>query len=56
MKTLNICVGTFFVLAFFAGMIGTQDIPLATVVAFVASVPLYLMGLMFRWFVRGLVK
>ena len=44
MKTLNICATTFFILVFLLTLIGAQDLPLATVIAFVVSVPLYLMG------------
>ena len=56
MNTLNICAATFFVLAFTTTLVVTQYLPIAILFAGATSVPLYLTGLVLRWFVRGLVK
>lgn len=56
MKTLNTCAALFFALLFVFSLIGTLDLVEATIFTVAVSVPLYLMGLMMRWFVRGLVK
>ena len=56
MKTLNVCAATLFALLFLLSLIGTLDLVEATVFTCAVSVPLYLMGLVLRWFLRGLVK
>jgi hypothetical protein len=56
MKTLNKCALVFFVLLFLLAWVNTAYIPTAMLFACAVSVPLYLMGLVLRWFVRGLVK
>lgn len=62
MKTLDITAATFFVITFLLvlvcslGSYGWEGWMLAFILAFVVTMPLYLMGLGLRWFVRGLVK
>lgn len=56
MKTLNNCAVAFFVVVFVLALVGTFDLLEATVFACAVSVPLYLMGLGLRRFMRGLAK
>ena len=56
MKTLNNCAVAFFAVVFLLALIGTFDLLEATIFAVAVSVPLYLMGLGLRWFVRGLAR
>jgi hypothetical protein len=55
MKTLNVIAAMFFVLAFLLTLACTQDVLISAMATF-AVVPMYLMGLLLRWFLRGLVK
>jgi hypothetical protein len=60
MKTLNIIAVTFFTILFLAEWMCSWSnplaIPMAALIAFIVVAPLYLMGLVLRWFVRALVK
>ena len=56
MKTLNTCAVAFFLVLFGLALIGTFNPLEAAVFAVAVFVPLYLMGLGLRWFVRGLVR
>lgn len=58
MKTLNICAATVFVLVFLLKTVGLglYNITFAALAALLFTVPLYITGLVVRWFVRGLVK
>jgi hypothetical protein len=56
MKTLNSYAAAFFVLLFALALICTFDLVEAAMFTFVVSVPLYLMGVGFRWVVRGVVS
>ena len=60
MKTLNTCAAVLFVLVFLAEWLPTWynplTLPVAALLASMFVAPLYMMGLLLRWFVRGLVK
>lgn len=58
MKTLNGIAVALFLFVFLLQMLPSEwwSWPRAALSALAFTVPLYLMGLVLRWFVRGLVK